>query len=76
MTHFSEPAGARAGAPPTEAEFELHTGIESLQVQVRALGAAVDHLCRALEVAVPELQRSPEAAAALEDARLSLGEVW
>jgi hypothetical protein len=76
MTPDPKPTGTYAGAPPTDAELELHTGIESLQVQVRALGAAVDHLCRALEVAVPELQRSPEAATALEDARLCLGEVW
>jgi hypothetical protein len=76
MTPDLKPTGAHAEAPPTEVQLQLHTDIESLQVQVRALGSAVNHLCRALEVAVPELQGSSEAATALEDARLCLGEVW
>ncbi len=68
--------GRHAEAPPTEVELQLHTDITSLQVQVRALGSAIDHLCRALDAAVPDLQNSPEAATAFEDARLCLGEVW
>lgn len=76
MTPAPRQSGRPAEVPSTEVELQLHTDIESLQVQVRALGSAVDHLCRALEEAVPELHRSPEAATALEDARLRLGEVW
>ena len=76
MTPDPKPTGRHAEAPPTEVEMQLHADIESLQVQVRALGSAIDHLCRALEVAVPGLQSSSEAATALEDARLCLGEVW
>ena len=74
MTPDPTPPGAHASAPPTGPELGLHTSIESLQVQVRALGNAVDQLCRALEEAAPPL--SDEAAAALEDERLCLGEVW
>jgi hypothetical protein len=70
MTPDSTPSGPRAG----DLEVELHTDVEGLQVQVRALGAAVDHLCRAL-AASPAAEQE-EVAAALEDARLALGEVW
>jgi hypothetical protein len=76
MTPVPKPTVTHTDAPPTEVELQLHTDIASLRVQVRALGNSVDHLCRALEVAVPGLQSSPEAATALEDARLCLGEVW
>jgi hypothetical protein len=61
-------------ATTSEMELELHTSVEGLQVQVRALGAAIDHLCRALEAS--GVEASPEATAAIEDARLALGEIW
>lgn len=75
MTPMSKPAGHVGEPTPTEVELELHTSIEGLQVQVRALGAAIDHLCHALE-ATPGAVASTEVAVALEDARLALGEIW
>lgn len=53
------------GTPATETE--LHARVEGLQVQIRALATAIDHLCRAVEATNPE---------AVEDARQSLGKVW
>ena len=61
-------------APATE--LELHTNVEALQVQVRALATAIDHLCRALEASASDPPLPPEAAGALEEARWSLGEIW
>ena len=69
------PPSAHAHRTPEELELELHHCVEGLQVQVRALGMAVDHLCRALD-ALPETAASTEASTALEDARLALGEIW
>lgn len=69
------PASSHAHRTPEELELELHHCVEGLQVQVRAVGTAVDHLCRALD-ALPETASSDEVSAALEDARLALGEIW
>ncbi len=73
MTPHTTPSGAR-DARASELEHELHTCVEGLQVQVRALGTAVDHLCRA--VAASPAAEQEEVATALEDARFALGEVW
>jgi hypothetical protein len=61
---------------PTATELELRASIEGLQVQVRALAGALDQLCRVVELELPGIATSPEAAKALEDARWSLGEIW
>jgi hypothetical protein len=61
---------------PPAAETELHASVEGLQVQVRALATAIDHLCRAVEAAAPDAARSPEMSSAIEDARESLGKIW
>jgi hypothetical protein len=57
-------------------ELAVHANIEGLQVQVRALASAIDHLCRAVESAAPEAAARSEVAGALEEARLALGEIW
>jgi tetrahydromethanopterin S-methyltransferase subunit B len=67
------PVTGHAGAPPTETE--LHVLLESLQVQVRALATAIDHLCRAVEASTPDLDTSPGVAAALDEARWALREI-
>jgi hypothetical protein len=72
------PSGSGAASDPLApaSELELHTSVEALQVQVRALATAIDHLCRALEASASEPPLPPEAAGALEEARWSLGEIW
>jgi hypothetical protein len=57
-------------------ELAVHANLEGLQVQVRALATAVDHLCRAVESVAPEGTASSELAGSLEEARLALGEIW
>jgi hypothetical protein len=76
MISHADTTGAHSESPATDVQRELHASIEGLQVQVRALGSAVDHLCRALDAATSELPVSSEAAAALEEARLTLGRIW
>jgi hypothetical protein len=76
MTFHPEATGTHPASPATDVERELHARIEGLQVQVRALGSAVDHLCRALDAATSEPPVSSEAAVALEEARLTLGRIW
>jgi hypothetical protein len=62
---------------PTDPSSELtvHANIEGLQVQVRALATAIDHLCRAVEAVAPEAEPS-ELDRSVEEARLALGEIW
>ena len=69
-------SGAASDPLAPASELELHTNVEALQVQVRALATAIDHLCRALEASTSDPPQSSEAAGALEEARWSLGEIW
>jgi hypothetical protein len=71
--HPSRPA-THTGPPATETE--LHASVEGLQVQIRALATAIDHLCRAVEAATPDASPSPEMSSAIENARQSLGKIW
>jgi hypothetical protein len=57
-------------------ELAIHANLEGLQVQVRALANAIDHLCRAVESVAPEDTAATGLAASLEEARLALGEIW
>jgi hypothetical protein len=76
MTAKPRPTVAHAEPLVTEMELELHASVEGLQVQVRALATAVDHLCRALEATTADLATSSEVARAVEEARWSLRETW
>jgi hypothetical protein len=72
-----KPSRPTTHAVPPAAETELHASVEGLQVQVRALASAIDHLCRAVEAAAPDASPpSPEVSSAIENARQSLGEIW
>jgi hypothetical protein len=71
-----KPSHATIYSGPPAAETELHASIEGLQVQVRALATAIEHLCRAVEAAAPDAPRSPELSDAVENARESLGKIW
>jgi hypothetical protein len=76
MTPKPRPTGASTSPLESAGELELHTSVEALQVQVRALATAIDHLCRALEASTADPPLPPEASEALEEARWSLGEIW
>lgn len=60
----------------SQVELELHTSVEGLQVQVRALATAIDHLCRSIEAMGKGPATSSEVTTGVEEARLALGEVW
>lgn len=75
MTPRATPTPGPGERTAAELEFELHQCVEGLQVQVRALGAALDHLCHALE-ALPATAANEAVATSIEDARLALGEIW
>jgi hypothetical protein len=75
MTPNPRASGTASDPRAPASELELHTNVEALQVQVRALATAIDHLCRALEASATDPPLSPEAAGAVEEARWALGEI-
>lgn len=76
MTAKSRPTVTHAEPLDIVMELELHASVEGLQVQVRALATAVDHLCRALEATTADLATSSEVAKAIGEARWALRETW
>jgi hypothetical protein len=74
MTDTSSHSTTHTG--PSATETQLHASIEGLQVQVRALATAIDHLCRAVEAANPDVPPSPQVSNAIENARHALGRIW
>jgi hypothetical protein len=74
MTPEQKPSATHQELSDPTVELALHANIEGLQVQVRALATAIDHLCRAVETMAYDVPS--EVATSLEDARLALGEIW
>lgn len=67
---------APSETPAGAVEAQLHANVEALQAEVRALAGAVDHLRRALELAVAGHDDEERLTALLEEVRWTLGEIW